>query len=302
MGIHGLAKFLKQRAPTAYTTVTTSPASKIETWAIDCSCIMYRARSASLQPVTVIAALIVKLRALRVEPLVIFDGKPPEVKSAAIEERRAQRESIQKEIEGLNPLTHAGEIAALQRKIPNVTTSDKDAVKQLLYAAGVLFLNASGEADDLLAALYRKGDITAVLSTDMDMLPRGIGRLIVPETPDASILTCIHLDRILSTLSVTYDQFLSACIMMGTDYTGRSLNPHQAILAASRTAVADSEECRLLKGVGVEWSSLLSPAQEEKRVAGAPPTEPAVLTTFAATHGWPPGWVTSLQAKLTPGA
>ena len=301
MGIRGLEKYVKQRAATAYTIV--SPCTKIETWAIDCSCIMYRARSASLQPVTVFAALIVKLRSLHVEPVVIFDGRPPAVKTAAIEERRAQRETIQHEIDTLDPTIHAGEIAALQRKIPNVTASDKDAVKQLLYAAGVLFINASGEADDLIAALYRKGDITAVVSTDMDMLPRGIGRLIVPETPDASILTCIHLDRILSALSLTYDQFVTACIMMGTDYTGRSLNPYQAVLAAARpTATPESPEARLLKGEGVEWSSLLSPAQEEKRVAGAPPTEPAVLTAFATTYGWPPGWVTALQAKLTPGA
>lgn len=301
MGIRGLAKFLKQRAPTAYTTV--SPCSKIEKWAIDCSCVMYRARSASLKPVTVLAALIVKLRSLNVEPVVIFDGRPPEVKTAAIEERRAQRETIQHEIDELDPTTHAGEIAALQRKIPNVTASDKDAVKQLLYAAGVLFINASGEADDLIAALYRKGDITAVLSTDMDMLPRGIGRLIVPETLDASILTCIHLDRILTTLALTYDQFVTACILMGTDYSGRSLNPHQAVLAAVRsTAAPESSEALLLKGEGVEWSSLLSPAQEEKRVAGAPPTEPAVLTSFVTTYGWPPGWVTVLQAKLTPDA
>jgi len=252
--------------------------------------------------VTVLAALIVKLRSLRVEPVVIFDGRPPEVKTAAIEERRAQRETIQHEIDSLDPTTHATEIAALQRKIPNVTASDKDAVKQLLYAAGVLFINATGEADDLIAALYRKGDITAVLSTDMDMLPRGIGRLIVPETPDASILTCIHLDRILSTLALTYDQFVTACILMGTDYSGRSLNPHQAVLAAIRPTAEESSEAKLLKGEGVAWSSLLSPAQEEKRVAGAPPTEPAVLTTFATTYGWPPGWVTALQAKLTPGA
>jgi hypothetical protein len=299
MGIRGLAKFLKQRAATAYTTV--SSCSKTEIWAIDCSCIMYRARSASLQPVTVLAALIVKLRSLRVEPVVIFDGRPPEVKTAAIEERRAQRETIQHEIDSLDPTTHATEIAVLQRKIPNVTAGDKDAVKQLLYAAGVLFINATGEADDLIAALYRKGDITAVLSTDMDMLPRGIGRLIVPETPDASILTCIHLDRILSTLALTYDQFVTACILMGTDYSGRSLNPHQAVLAAVRPA-PESSEAHLLKGEGVAWSSLLSPAQEEKRVAGAPPTEPAVLTTFASTYGWPPGWVTALQVKLTPGA
>jgi hypothetical protein len=265
---------------------------------------MYRARSASLQPVTVIAALIVKLRSLRVEPVFIFDGRPPEVKTAAIEERRAQRETIQHEIDSLDPTTHAGEIAALQRKIPNVTAGDKDAVKQLLYAAGILFINASGEADDLIAALYRKGDITAVLSTDMDMLPRGIGRLIVPETADASILTCIHLNRILSALTLTYDQFVTACILMGTDYSGRSLNPYQAVLAALRPSSSSEEspEAKLLKGEGVEWSSLLSPAQEEKRTAGAPATEPAVLTTFASTHGWPPGWVTTLQAKLTPGS
>jgi len=299
MGIRGLSRFLKQRAPSAYTAVSPSP--KIERWGIDCSCIMYRARAASLQPATVLAGLIVKLRGLGVEPIVIFDGKPPAVKATTLEERRAHRQTIQKEIDGLDPTVDSIQITSLQRQIPTVSAADKDTVKQMLYAAGVLFLNASGEADDLLAALYKKGDITAVLSTDMDMLPRGIGRLILTESADASTLTCIHLDRILRILSITYDQFVAACVLMGSDYSERSMNPPQALLAVSsgRTPVDITESSRCLKGEGVEIASLMAPSQEEKWRAGPPSTEPEALAALAITLGWPPGWLTTLQTKLT---
>jgi len=299
MGIRGLARFLKQRAPSAYSAV--SPIPSLERWGIDCSCIMYRARAAALQPVTVLAGLIVKLRALGVEPIVIFDGKPPAVKATALEERRQHRQTIQKEIEELDPTIDLVQITSLQRQIPTVSGTDKDTVKQMLYASGVLFLNALGEADDLLAALYKKGDITAVVSTDMDMLPRGIGRLILTESADASILTCIHLERILSLLSLTYDQFVGACVLMGSDYSARSMNPHQAILAVStgRAPIDITESTRCLKGEGVDIKSLLAPAQEEKWKSGAPPTEPEALATLAITLGWPPGWLSTLQTKLT---
>jgi hypothetical protein len=171
----------------------------------------------------------------------------------------------------------------------------------MLYAAGVLFLNASGEADDLLAALYKKGDITAVLSTDMDMLPRGIGRLILTESADASTLICVHLDRILRILSVTYDQFVRACVLMGSDYSERSMPPPQALLAVTsgRAPVDTTESSRCLKGDGVEIVSLMAPSQEEKWKAGAPPTEPEALAALATTFGWPPGWLSTLQTKLT---
>lgn len=303
MGIRGLAHFLKQRAPAAHTMVTKTATATPERWGIDCSCIMYRARAASLEPVTVLAGLICKLRGLGIEPLVIFDGKPPAVKAATLDERRAHRVAVQKEIDALDPATDEMQITALQRKIPSVSASDKDTLKQMLYASGVLFLIANGEADDLLAALYKKGDISAVVSTDMDMLPRGIGRLILTGSADASTLTCIHLDRILSILSLTYDQFVGACVLMGSDYSARSLNPHQAIQAIHTgripSGLLDEASVRTLKGDGVELATLLAPAQAEKWAAGSPPVEPDALAALATTHGWPPGWLVTLQTKLT---
>lgn len=301
MGIRGLAHFLKQRAPSTYTMVTKTEIP--ERWGIDCSCIMYRARAASLEPVTVLAGLICKLRGLGIEPLVIFDGKPPAVKAATLEERRAHRTAVQKEIDALDPATDEIQIIALQRKIPTVSASDKDILKQMLYASGILFLNAIGEADDLLAALYKKGDITAVVSTDMDMLPRGIGRLILTGSADASTLTCIHLDRILATLRLSYDQFVTACVLMGTDYSARSMNPHQAIQAIQSgripAGLLDETSVRTLKGDDVVLSRLMAPTQEEKWIAGSPPVEPEALAALAKMYGWPPGWLFLLQTKLT---
>ena len=137
-----------------------------------------------------------------VEPIVVLDGKPPPAKGAVLEQRRTVRAATTQKIaelatkvEAAAPIERAvieKQIADLQAKAPTVSHSDRDDLKRFLYGAGVLFVTANGEADDLLGALAQAGRIQGIVSTDMDMLVRGTPRLIVPETQDGSVLTEIH--------------------------------------------------------------------------------------------------------------
>ena len=326
MGIRGLGGFLKWKVPHAKKTLKWSAHHKGQRWGIDCSCLLYRARGAGLSTLTVIASLIVRMRQAGIMPVVVFDGRPPASKSDIIDQRRTVRVAAHKEMAEIEAelsspeLTDSDKItkehrhAALQKKAPTVSSSDKDTLKQFLYAAGVLFVTASGEADDLLAYLARSGDIQAVVSTDTDMLPRGVAVLVTPETPDCMALTEIRLDSVLSGLGLTYPQFVDACMLMGSDYSGRgwrSVEPAAAVTLARRgvswsTMDISGSVCLMMErgvdmlmGSGVRWTDLLSEKQMAKWVSGAPPCEPENLAIAAAANGWPATWL-PLLSSLSP--
>ena len=310
MGIRGLNKYLRAKYPLIRRAF--QPTSGY--WAVDASCIMYRARGDGLHLPTVIASLIVRLRKAGGEPIFVFDGAAPAAKSGVIENRRAERAAVQKEVTALRAeLTERANrpeseradvevrIATLQKKAPTVAGTDRDAVKQLLHAAGVLFVTTTGEADDLLGFLSRRGFVAGVISTDMDMLARGVGTLVIPETPDCSVLVEITLARLLSQLGMPYDYFVNACQLMGSDYTPtgwRTLDPAAAFLAVKQpgfgadAALADG--AAMLRGYGVTLESTLSEKQRSKWIAGGGTPEPHVLVEFATQGGWPRDWLTTL--------
>lgn len=330
MGIHGLASYLKWkvggavRRPVSWTAGTAG-----ERWAVDCACLLYKAEAAGLSPLTVVASLIVRIRRAGAEPVFFFDGRAPVAKAAVSEQRRAARTAarvrtaaLEEELATITDMTEADrgdrevEIAALRAAAPTVRRSAIGEVKRFLYAAGVLGVTAAGEADDLIAWLFRRGDITAVVTTDYDMLARGVGRMLVPENADATVWSQIELAVVLTALRVEYPQFVRACVGMGCDYSPPGWNgclPAVALqwartgeeggwaslvrggAAAAAIDVAGLERAEaMLRGDGVTWESLLDERQQEKWAGGAPPREPEEMDRCFAEHRWPAEWRTFL--------
>lgn len=316
MGIRGLTKYLRGKARQSF-----QPARGL--WAIDTSCILYRARGEGLSLVTVVASLIVRIRKAGGEPIFVFDGSTPAAKTRVVEERRTARVATTQEITALR--TELAErpdrpereradlevrIAALQKKAPVIAGGDREAVKQLLHAAGVLFVTANGEADDLLGYLARMGIVEGVISSDMDMLARGVGRLVTPDTADCSVLSEVSLARVLGLLKLTYGQFVAACQLMGSDYTPAgfcTVDPPTAIATVRQPgfvlASQLAEGAAMLRGDGVLFVTLLSEKQRGKWLAGGGVPEPVVLAEFAERERWPRDWLTVLDgAVLRPSA
>ena len=316
MGIRGLGRYIKWKIPGARKTLRLANHTG-ETWAIDCSCLLYRANGASLSAITVIAALLVRLRKERIRPIIIFDGKTTSAKTDVVEQRRAVRAATHKEMSDLRTEIESGDLtlmeaadaerrcADLKRKAPTVTYGEKDDLKKFLYAAGILFLTASGEADDVLAFLCREKIAQAVVSTDMDMLARGVPTLIVPETNDATVLTEISLPEVLIGLRLQYDQFVDACMLMGSDYSGKGwkgVEPQEAVETARRGVrwdTIDVSGCmmtgvEILKGCGTSWDTILSPKQLAKWSAGNPTVELDNIKALAEMHHWPAEWISVL--------
>jgi 5'-3' exonuclease len=316
MGIRGLGGFLKWKVPSARKNIVWATHAG-QRWAIDCSCLLYRAKGARLSAITVLASLIVRMRAAHIEPIIVFDGRTPTVKTETVEARRVVREAAHKEIAEITSvlrdttLTEAERAdreiraQALQAKAPQVTARDRDDIKKFLYAAGVLFVTAMEEADDVLAYMARTGMISGVVSTDMDMLARGVPLLIVPETADTTVLSAISLTHVLSELRLGFDQFVHACVLMGTDYTPkgwRTMVPAAAVEVARRgidwggldasggVCMALETNVDQLMGVGVSWERLLADSQREKLAAGSPPREADNLVAICEAQGWPASW------------
>jgi len=314
-----MGTFIKTRVPQARKALRFAEHAG-ETWGIDCSCLLYRARGVSLSVLTVIASLVVRLRRAKIRPIFIFDGKTPAAKTDVVDKRRIARVAAQKEMEEirseLTTVEHTElekaeleqRCATLQKKAPTVSTGDRDDIKKFLYSAGILFITAWEEADDVLAYLCHKGEIQAVISTDMDMLARGVPCLIVPETDDATVLTEISLSPLLSGLGLSYTQFVDACMLMGSDYTAkgwRTLDPRSAIEVARRgidwstmdASGSMSEGAALLRGEGTSWDAIVGEKQRVKWDLGIPKKEPENLVFFSTEHKWPADW---LHALLLP--
>ena len=290
MGIKGLAHFIKTKVPTARGAVNWQ-CSKTKTnsiWGIDCLSILFRARGANLSPITVLASLIIRMRQYGIEPIFVFDGSTPRAKSATVDKRRTIRNVIKTEMRAIQEKLTGSDVGVcaaersslerrhdiLQKKAPQITSDDRDEVKRFLHGCGVRFITASGEADEVLAFLYRSDEIQAVVSTDMDMLARGVARLIVPESADTTVLSEFSLDILLKQLKLTYSGFVNMCVKMGCDYSAE-------------------EAPAILKGVNASWETIVSEKQREKwssYSASSSSSEPDTIATFSDTYRWPCEW------------
>jgi hypothetical protein len=97
---------------------------------------------------------------------------------------------------------------------------------------------------------------------------------------------------VLAGFRLTYEQFVEACMLMGSDYSEGSMEPREAIEAARGGAICNGA---ILKGEGVAWADIVSQKQQGKWITGPSPVEPETIATFQAAHKWPATWVAILS-------
>jgi hypothetical protein len=135
-------------------------------------------------------------------------------------------------------------------------------------------------------------------------LARGVPTMIVPETADCTVWSRIELSALLSTLRITYPQFVRACVSMGCDYSPagwRDFQPPVALRWAqgggswerfdSETRATLEAAEAMLSGEGITWGpTLLDERQMVKWTGGAPPREPAAMDKRFVENMWPLDW------------
>ncbi|MBM4247869.1 MAG: flap endonuclease-1 [Euryarchaeota archaeon] len=177
-----------------------------------------------------------------IRPVYVFDGKPHELKKGTIEERAAIKEKAQAEYEAA---LAEGDLERARSKAQQTSRITKDMVeeaKRLLGLIGIPVVQAPMDGEGEAAFLVQRGHASAVASQDFDSLLFGSPVLVRNLTvtgrrklPRKQVYINVEPERmelpaVLSALSLTREQLVEMCILMGTDFNEgiRGIGPKKA--------------------------------------------------------------------------
>jgi 5'-3' exonuclease len=210
MGVRYLNSFLTQNCTRGIYPVTFNHL-RHKTVVVDASIFMYRfKRSGALIPR--LEKMLRQMRFYKINPVFIFDGKPPAIKRAEIE-RRAQRSTMR------------------------VSGADLAEVKALLQLNRVPFFVAPGEAEVVCAKMVCNNEAYACFSDDTDLFVHGCDRVIRNVDFERETMTLYDLDTMLRHLGMSLLDFKQLCVASGTDYykpKNRSLYGYASLYATYR--------------------------------------------------------------------
>lgn len=159
--------------------------------------------------------------------LLVFDGKPGQYKIQEVERRKAVAESAGKYATSLQESLKNNEFTCEQkitiesaininiRKSTRPTKEKRQLLKRVFYEQLIPMLKSTEEADELLVALNKEGDIDIVISGDTDLLRLGAKCLWVPKDDNGYEYTELDYNTVLRNLNLTEDQFQDMCILSG---------------------------------------------------------------------------------------
>ncbi len=165
-----------------------------------------------------------------IRPVYVFDGKPPELKTAEIARRTEVKEKARAEYK---LAVERGDVEGARRHAQATSRLTKQMVeqaRQLLSAMGVPTVQAPSEGEAQAAYMTRKGDAWATASQDYDSLLFGAPRLVrnfaitgkrkLPGKPIYINIEpeMLRLEDVLAELSLTREQLIDVGILLGTDF------------------------------------------------------------------------------------
>jgi len=228
MGIKDLKSLIQKHSPNGMSEKSLSAYSG-KSIAIDTSIYLYRFVAFG-NYLTGFAKQILMLRNNNIRPVYVFDGKPPEEKNGVIKGRKARKDKdiaekvdIEMQIAQCDDPDDLKQLNAklfnVNRKIIIITPEHNEMAKQLFQFFGVPYLVAKGEAEILCAKLEKNGYVDGCLSEDTDLMPNGCKLFLNNFKVISNYVIEYNLERILSDMKLTHDQFIDICILCGCDYT-----------------------------------------------------------------------------------
>jgi flap endonuclease-1 len=172
----------------------------------------------------------VNLMELGMKLVYVFDGRPPDLKSAEIERRSAQRREAKDQY--LKAL-QTGDMAQARKYAEASTVVRRDIVsdsKALLEAMGIPWVDAPSEGEAQASVMAAEGTVNAVASQDHDSLIFGAPILVRNVTisgkrrlPSKGIMINVQPERlvlkdVLAHLGLGREQLVDFAILLGTDF------------------------------------------------------------------------------------
>lgn len=168
---------------------------------------------------THIHTMLLKLLAFKrygIKPIFVFDGKPPEIKKKVLEDRDKHWSKLKEQYERAESEEEKKKYFQFYKEITKKEIND---VMKLLLIFGCIVIKAKGEADPLLASLYKEGIIDYIVTDDPDILAFG-GCIILKNfhVDKNKLIEEIDLKDILKGLSLNMDSLIDLVVLLGTDY------------------------------------------------------------------------------------
>ena len=192
MGVRHLNRYMLSQCPRGIHTLGFC-SLRNRTIVIDASIYLYKfkAHDALLERTTMMLA---SMAAYQIAPIFVFDGKPPDMKTAELARRKRADNR------------------------PRVSWKDVREVKGLLEQKNVRYIDAPGEADEVCAKMVLAHQAFACMSDDTDMFVHGCDRVLRDVNFERRTALMYNLEVILRYLDMTLTDFKQLCIASGTDY------------------------------------------------------------------------------------
>jgi flap endonuclease-1 len=227
MGIRNLNKYLKKNCKKSINNVHLSELGN-KTIIIDTSIYLYRfITEGSL--IENIYQMITILLKYNIEPIFVFDGKPPIEKNGTINQRKNERETARDQYKVLEQQLNNNisvtekknilkEMNLLKRQIVSIKKKDIYDVKELINSFGVKYVDSQGEADELCAYLVNNNKGWGCLSDDTDMFVYGCKYVLRELNLINHSVYVYNTSSILNELDITENDFKDILILSSTEY------------------------------------------------------------------------------------
>lgn len=251
-----------------------------------------------------------------IRPVFVFDGTPPDLKSATIEERReVRREAGERWREALA----RGEVEEARKHAMASSRVDDFVIqtsRELLDLLGLPTVQAPSEGEAQAAHMVARGDARYAVSQDYDLLLFGCPVLVrnltvsgkrrvrgrtISVNPEQ-----VLMDEVLQGLSLTREQLVEIGILVGTDFNEgvRGIGAKTAIKLVQEGKFAATLEEKL---PGYDPGPVMDffldpPVTDEYRLQWRNPDPEAIRSMLCDTYDFSPERVNAALEKLRAGS
>jgi flap endonuclease-1 len=219
----------------------------------------------------------------KIEPVFVFDGKPPEFKKHTTAARSKVREEARKKWQDAVEKKDYEAVRRYSMQASRLTSDMIAEAKRLLDTMGIPWVQAPSEGEAQAAAMVQKGQAWSTGSQDWDSLMFGTPRFVknltitgkrkVPrkEKYIEIVPEIVELDSVLKELGISLDQLIVLGILVGTDYNPggvKGIGPKKALDLVKQHSSSPLEGAMKT----VEWEHEASP-QDIFKFFKLPPVE-----------------------------
>tara|TARA_B110000967_G_scaffold199842_1_gene234769 strand:+ start:12394 stop:13338 length:945 start_codon:yes stop_codon:yes gene_type:complete len=231
MGIRNLNKYLKKNCTKSICNVQLKELEH-KTIVIDTSIYLYRfvTEDALMENMYHMISILLNYN---IEPIFVFDGKPPIEKNETINTRKNERklahikyqELEQQLCNNINEKERKNiekDMNRLKRQIVSIKKTDIYKVKELLSNYGIKYINSDGEADELCAYLVNSNSCWGCLSDDTDMFVYGCKYVLREINLLNHTVYVYDTNSILNELNMDATDFKEVLVLSSSEYNNNN--------------------------------------------------------------------------------